>query len=122
MVFCLPFQGEEEKGLTYLVSKVHMYPNRALLRKVLADYLLENFSHMRKYHQSTSQIALSVIALGLKDRKNIQTAKAAAETMLKASAAIKPLDSKKSIIYIQRAIHLNPSCEEAWRMLKSVKC
>lgn len=105
-----------------MVSKVHMYPNRPLLRKVLADYLLENFNHMRKYHHSTSQIALSVISLGLKDRKNIQAASGAAETMLKASAAIKPLDSEKSLLYIQRAIYLNPTCGEAWRMLKSVTC
>lgn len=115
-------QGQEEKGLSFLVSKVHLYPNRPLLRKVLADYLLENFNHMRKYHQSTSQIALSVISLGLKDRKNIQAAAGAAETMLKASEAIKPLDSEKSLLYIQRAIYLNPTCGEAWRMLQSVKC
>uniref|UniRef100_T1GA07 Uncharacterized protein n=1 Tax=Megaselia scalaris TaxID=36166 RepID=T1GA07_MEGSC len=99
-----------------------MYPNRPLLRKVLADFLLANFAHMRKYQQSTSQIALSVIFLGLKDRKNIQTAEEAANTMLKASAAIRPLDCKKSQLFVQRAILLNPSSSEAWKMLKEIKC
>lgn len=110
-----------DEGLSYLVSKVHKYPNQPLIRQVLADYLLENFSHLRKYHEATSQIVLSVLSLGLTDRRNIQTASGAAKAMLKASVALKPLDVKRSSLYIQRASLLDPTCKEALQMLKYVE-
>lgn len=107
--------------MSFLVSTVHVCPNRPLLRKVLADYLLENFNHMKKYQQSTSQIALSVICLSHNNRKHTELASEAAETMLKASVAIKPLDDKKYLLYIQKAILLNPAYDEAWQMLRCTK-
>lgn len=45
------------------MTRVHIFPQCAELRKVLASFLLANYSHKRQYYTATSQIALSAINL-----------------------------------------------------------
>lgn len=45
------------------MTRVHIFPHCAQLRKVLANFLLDNYGHKRQYQTATSQIALSAIAL-----------------------------------------------------------
>lgn len=50
------------------MSRVHIFPQCADLRQVLAKFLLENFSNHRQYQLPTSQIALSAIDLMHRNR------------------------------------------------------
>lgn len=53
------------------MTRVHIFPQCAELRKVLASFLLDNYGHKRQYYNATSQIALSAISLvhGSKTKK-----------------------------------------------------
>lgn len=52
-----------KKALQYILLKIHMYPNRPLLRKVLANFLLKNYPTTEKYLLGASRIAQSTIIL-----------------------------------------------------------
>lgn len=55
------------------MTRIHIFPQCSELRKVLSNFLLDNYSHKRQYHNATSQIALSAIALvhGSKAKKYV---------------------------------------------------
>ncbi|XP_055859258.1 tetratricopeptide repeat protein 37 [Episyrphus balteatus] len=108
--------NQTRKGLTYLIARVHMYPQCAELRKVLANYLLENYGQMRKYFLAISQMALSAIALGHGSSKKSSCIEDA-NSLMTASKALKAVDKKHSIKLIQRAIHLYPQNKDAWNAL-----
>ncbi|XP_055919352.1 tetratricopeptide repeat protein 37 [Eupeodes corollae] len=108
--------NQTRKGLTYLISRVHMYPQCAELRKVLANYLLENYGQMRKYFLAISQMALSAIDLGHSSTKKSSCLEDA-HSLMTASRALKAVDKNKSMKLIQRAIHLCPQNKDAWNAL-----
>ena len=70
LINLMNFKNQSRKGLIYLKSRVHIFPHCADLRKVLAKFMLENFSEERHYQMPTSQIALS--AIDLMHRSNIK--------------------------------------------------
>lgn len=108
--------NQTRKGLTYLISRVHMYPQCAELRKVLANYLLENYGQMRKYFLAISQMALSAISLGHTSSKK-SSCMEDSESLIRAGKALKAIDEKRSMKLIQRAIHLCPQNKNAWSAL-----
>ncbi|XP_065368368.1 tetratricopeptide repeat protein 37 [Calliphora vicina] len=111
---------QPRKALAYLMTRVHIFPQCAELRKVLASFLLDNYGHKRQYYNATSQIALSAISLvhGSKTKKSncIEDS----ETLLIASKALQPVDTQRSLKLIQRAILLHPSNKNAWNALLKV--
>ncbi|KNC22993.1 hypothetical protein FF38_07937 [Lucilia cuprina] len=111
---------QPRKALTYLMTRVHIFPQCAELRKVLASFLLDNYGHKRQYYNATSQIALSAITLvhGSKTKKS--NCVEDSETLLIASKSLQPVDKQRSLKLIQRAILLHPSNMNAWNALLSV--
>ncbi|XP_053963021.1 tetratricopeptide repeat protein 37 [Anastrepha ludens] len=108
------------KGLTYLLSRVHVFPHCAELRKVLADFLLNNFSHASQYHVATSQIALSSISLSHRNKAQKSDCIEDSKSLLIASRALKPVDKLRSLKLIQHAIRLHPQNQNAWLALQEV--
>ncbi|XP_055387036.1 tetratricopeptide repeat protein 37 [Condylostylus longicornis] len=111
---------QSKQAYYYLISKVHTYPDRPLLRKVLADFAINYLSKTKKYSKGTCQIAQSVVILGHKASErndSLETAKA----LLTASEAMKNVDKIRQKKLIQQSIHMHPSFKLAWNALVSVK-
>uniref|UniRef100_A0A1A9WAC9 Tetratricopeptide repeat protein 37 n=1 Tax=Glossina brevipalpis TaxID=37001 RepID=A0A1A9WAC9_9MUSC len=107
-------------ALKSLMTRVHIFPQCAALRKVLANFLLDNYGHKRQYDIATSQIALSTIALAHGSKTNKNDCIEDSQTLLIASRASQRVDKQKSLKLIQRAIHLFPNNPNAWNSLLEV--
>ncbi|XP_073812213.1 tetratricopeptide repeat protein 37 [Musca autumnalis] len=112
--------NQPRKALCYLMTRVHTFPNCAQLRKVLANFLLENYGHKRQYQTATSQIALSAISLVHANKTKKSNSQEDSQTLLVASQALEPVDKKRSIKLIQKAILLHPKNVNAWNALLAV--
>uniref|UniRef100_A0A1A9UF77 Tetratricopeptide repeat protein 37 n=1 Tax=Glossina austeni TaxID=7395 RepID=A0A1A9UF77_GLOAU len=107
-------------ALISLMTRVHIFPQCAALRKVLANFLLDNYGHKRQYHTATSQIALSAISLVHGSKTNKNDCIEDSQTLLIASRALQPVDKQNSLKLIQRAVHLYPNNPNAWSSLLQV--
>uniref|UniRef100_A0A1B0BDM6 Tetratricopeptide repeat protein 37 n=1 Tax=Glossina palpalis gambiensis TaxID=67801 RepID=A0A1B0BDM6_9MUSC len=107
-------------ALISLMTRVHIFPQCAALRKVLANFLLDNYGHKRQYHAATSQIALSAISLVHGSKTNKNDCIEDSQTLLIASRALQPVDKQNSLKLIQRAVHLYPNNPNAWNSLLQV--
>uniref|UniRef100_W8BBM6 Tetratricopeptide repeat protein 37 n=1 Tax=Ceratitis capitata TaxID=7213 RepID=W8BBM6_CERCA len=112
--------NKTRKGLTYLLSRVHVFPHCAELRKILANYLLDHFSHASQYHVATSQIAMSSIELLHRNKSKKSDCIEDSKSLLIASRALRPINKIRSLKLIQHAIRLHPQNENAWRALQEV--
>ncbi|XP_067630792.1 tetratricopeptide repeat protein 37 isoform X2 [Eurosta solidaginis] len=112
--------NEIRKGLIYLLSRVHIFPHCAELRKVLANFLLDNFSYATQYHIATSQIALSSIILLHRNKTQRSDCIEDSKSLLIASRTLKPVDKFRSRKLIQCAIRLHPENQDAWTALQEI--
>ncbi|XP_075166256.1 tetratricopeptide repeat protein 37 isoform X2 [Haematobia irritans] len=111
---------QPRKALSYLMTRVHVFPNCSQLRKVLANFLLDNYGGNRQYHSATSQIALSAISLVHSNKTKKSNAMDDSQTLLVASKALEPIDKTRSLKLIQKAILLHPRNVNAWNALLAV--
>ncbi|XP_013109877.2 tetratricopeptide repeat protein 37 [Stomoxys calcitrans] len=111
---------QPRKALSYLMTRVHIFPNCSQLRKVLANFLLDNYGGKRQYENATSQIALSAITLVHASKTKKSNAMEDSQTLLVASKALEPVDKNRSLKLIQRAILLHPRNVNAWNALLAV--
>ncbi|CAD7078460.1 unnamed protein product [Hermetia illucens] len=116
------YNNQSKKGLNHLISRVHAFPGRPLLRRVLADYLLHIYRRSKKHMGPASKIAESTVVLELRNpRRTKEMSLNASKYLAVASEAMKRVDRARSMKLAQRAIHLNPLCQEAWDVLVSCK-
>ncbi|XP_014100452.2 tetratricopeptide repeat protein 37 [Bactrocera oleae] len=109
------------KGLTYLLTRVHIFPHHAELRKVLANYLLDHFSHAAQFQLATSQIALSSISLLHRNKTRRSDCVEDSKLLLIASRALSAVNKSRSLKLIQHAIRLHPQNQSAWLALQEVQ-
>ncbi|XP_061389029.1 tetratricopeptide repeat protein 37 [Musca vetustissima] len=112
--------NQPRKALCYLMTRVHIFPNCAQLRKVLANFLLENYGQKRQYQTATSQIALSAISLVHSSKTKKSDSLEDSQTLLVASQALEPVNRNRSLKLIQKAILLHPKNVNAWNALLAV--
>ncbi|XP_055540464.1 tetratricopeptide repeat protein 37 isoform X2 [Wyeomyia smithii] len=104
-------------SLAYLISQVHKFPDRPKLRQILALSLLKNHRTPKKNLFLASSIAESALILDLHDRRRSTRSDEAAKWLAVASEAVRPVDIKRRKILAQKAVHVDPSCKEAWSSL-----
>ncbi|XP_011178747.2 tetratricopeptide repeat protein 37 [Zeugodacus cucurbitae] len=112
---------QARKGLNYLLTRVHIFPHNAELRKVLANYLLDHFSHAAQYQVATSQIALSSISLLHRNKTRKSDCIEDSKLLLIASRALSAVNKSRSLKLIQHAIRLHPQNQHAWLALQKVQ-
>ncbi|XP_055603206.1 tetratricopeptide repeat protein 37 [Uranotaenia lowii] len=109
---------QKSQSLAYLVSQVHKYPARPKLRQILAVSLLKNHRTPKQNLIVASSIAQSALVLDLHDQQSGSTrAVDAAKWLAVASEAVRPVDERKRRILAQKAVHVDPTCKEAWSAL-----
>ncbi|XP_058821841.1 tetratricopeptide repeat protein 37 [Topomyia yanbarensis] len=108
---------QKSQSLAYLISQVHKFPDRPNLRQILAISLLKNHRTPKKNLVLASRIAESALILDLQDRKGSTRAEDAAKWLAVASEAARPVDERRRRILAQKAVHVNPTCKEAWSSL-----
>ncbi|XP_053691442.1 tetratricopeptide repeat protein 37 [Sabethes cyaneus] len=104
-------------SLAYLISQVHKFPDRPKLRQILAISLLKNHRTPKKNLFLASNIAESALILDLHDKHRSTQSNDAAKWLAVASEAVRPVDAKRRRILAQKAVHVDPSCKEAWSSL-----
>ncbi|XP_039441713.1 tetratricopeptide repeat protein 37 [Culex pipiens pallens] len=108
---------QKSQSLAYLVSQVHKWPARAKLRQVLAISLLKNHRTPKQNLIVASGIAQSALVLDLHDRQGSTRAEDAAKWLAVASEAVRPVDERRRRVLAQKAVHVDPTCREAWSSL-----
>ncbi|XP_062562962.1 tetratricopeptide repeat protein 37 isoform X2 [Armigeres subalbatus] len=108
---------QKSQSLAYLISQVHKFPDRPKLRQVLAVSLLKNHRTPKKNLIVASNIAESALVLDLQDKQRSTIARDAAKWLAVASEAVRPVDVQRRKILAQKAIHVDPTCKEAWSSL-----
>lgn len=122
----------------YLLSQVHIYPDNCELRKVMANFVMQqqqnktiNTGSLRRWNEpkhraAVSRVAESTIVLELKMSNDFAkqqqrivefTSEQGARALAMASEAMRIVDAKRSLKLAQRAVHINPVCREAWAAL-----
>lgn len=99
------------------MSQVHKWPARAKLRQVLAISLLKNHRTPKQNLIVASGIAQSALVLDLHDRQGSTRAEDAAKWLAVASEAVRPVDERRRRVLAQKAVHVDPTCREAWSSL-----
>lgn len=56
-------QNEKLKGLKYLYTQIHHFPDKPLLRKVLANYLLNNIAKNEKHSLAATCMVQGTIVM-----------------------------------------------------------
>ncbi|TMW44853.1 hypothetical protein DOY81_010072, partial [Sarcophaga bullata] len=115
---------QPRKALTYLRSRVHIFPQCAELRKVLATFLLDNYGHKRQYYTGHQPNSFKCHQFGTwQQNKKYRISSNCIEdskTLLIASKALQPVNQQRSLKLIQRAILLYPQNINAWNALLQV--
>lgn len=145
-IFCI--QSEKKKGLQYLYTQVHNFPDKPLLRKVLANYLLNHTEKNQKHSTAATCMVQATIVMqrthsnrylkpqirthtfqSLRSAPKIvikfidlfyfflyseMTSMDVAKLLVLASEAMRCMNPVKSKHLVQKAIHANPLCREAW--------
>lgn len=64
------FQFDKKKAIEYVLSKIHIYPDRPHVRKVFVDLVMEDYKrNNKKMRKGAGKMAQSTIVLRLKDTK-----------------------------------------------------
>ncbi|XP_058454804.1 tetratricopeptide repeat protein 37 isoform X2 [Malaya genurostris] len=108
---------QKSESLAYLISQVHKFPDRPKLRQILAISLLKNHRTPKKNLVLASCIAESALILDLHDSQRNTKSEDAAKWLAVASEAVRPVDEHRRKILAQKAVHVNPTCKEAWSAL-----
>lgn len=64
-----------------------------------------------------SNIAESALVLDLHDKQRSTHARDAAKWLAVASEAVRPVDERRRKVLAQKAVHVDPTCKEAWSSL-----
>lgn len=96
------------------MSRIHEYPDRSHLRKLLADLLIQTYKDEDKLMISASRMAQSCLVLRNMSKKGISS-QDAAKALAVASIAMESVDRDEAKILAQKAVHINPLC---WNILK----
>ncbi|KAH8314396.1 hypothetical protein KR059_005330 [Drosophila kikkawai] len=108
------------KALSYLQTRVRMFPHSSGLRKLFLKFLLDYFVEDQLYQVATSNTALMALKLRHTNLQNSITAGEEAETTIYASQAVSSVDKTCSLKLVQRAIRLNPTDRKARQLLFSI--
>lgn len=132
-----PAQNRKEKGLKYLYTQVHHFPDKPLLRKVLANYLLNHTEkNLKNSTAATCMVQSTIVMQRTHSNRCVQirsiqytvisisftfsflysemTSMHVAKLLVLASEAMRCINPAKSKHLVQKAIHANPLCREAW--------
>lgn len=105
--------NQTKQALLYLYSQVHIYPDRPQLRKLLATFLLQNGQKNDKDLMASKRMVEGTIQLQRK-YVNRMTSMDIAKLLALASEATRCINQHMSRKLAQKAVHINPSCKEAW--------
>lgn len=108
-------QNKLKEAIVYVQQRIHDYPDRPNVRKILADILLP-LSTQKKFVEPASRMAESVVELSLQDFS--VTSLELAEYLAYAAKAMKKRNKPKCKLLAQKAIYLDPTCRDAWDMLE----
>ncbi|XP_065092594.1 tetratricopeptide repeat protein 37 [Ochlerotatus camptorhynchus] len=111
------FNKQKTQSLAYLISQVHKFPDRPKLRQILAVSLLKNHRTPKQNLIVASSIAESALVLDLHDKQRSTRARDAANWLAVASEAVRPVDERRRKVLAQKAVHVDPTCKEAWSSL-----
>lgn len=101
----------------YLLSQVHVHPDHLELRKVLANFIMQNKKRTASQLTAASRVAESTIVLQLSNSKSIDSSEQGAKSLAMASEAMRCVDQHRRKKLAQRAVHVNPTCRQAWAAL-----
>lgn len=107
-------QESKNTAIAYITSRIHEFPDRPFLRKLLANVLLETSSNDNHLMKAACRMAESSLILRIMN-KEVLSSEEAAELLALASMTIKKVDSNISKMYAQKAIHI---CPTYWKVLK----
>lgn len=79
--------------------------------------MLKNHRTPKKNLIVASGIAESALVLDLHDTQSSTRARDAAKWLAVASEAVRPVDEHRRKILAQKAVHVDPTCKEAWSSL-----
>lgn len=108
-------QASKAVAVAYVMARVHEYPDRPMLRKLLADLLLETCKEEGRLMISACRMAQSSLILRYISKKGISS-RDAARTLAVASLAMESVDRNEAKILAQKAVHIDPRC---WNVLKT---
>ncbi|KAH8279293.1 hypothetical protein KR026_005491 [Drosophila bipectinata] len=108
------------EALRYLQTRVRMFPQSTNLRKVFLKFLLDYYVQEPSLKLATSNVALLALTLGHTKLQQSIEASEEAETIIYASKAVGPVDKALSSKLVQRAIRLNPTNQQARKLLASI--
>ncbi|XP_017839970.1 tetratricopeptide repeat protein 37 [Drosophila busckii] len=117
---CYLINEGPRRALTYLQTRVRMFPQNNGLRKVLVKFLLDYFKDDDAYKCVTANMGLIALKLGHHNlRTNFKT-KEEAESTIYASRALEHVDKQYSLKLIQCAIRLCPTNQMSRQLLKAI--
>lgn len=93
--------------MTYVLSRIHEFPDRASLRKLLAELLLQTYKDEDKLMVAASRMAQSSLTLRYTSKKGVSSEEAA-KTLALASVAVESSNRSEAKILAQKAVHINP--------------
>lgn len=94
-------------AVAYVLSRIHEFPDRSSLRKLLADLMLQTYKDKDKLMTAASRMAESSLVLRNISKEGISSEEAA-RTLAIASIAVESVDRSASKILAQKAVHINP--------------
>ncbi|KAG5677413.1 hypothetical protein PVAND_007171 [Polypedilum vanderplanki] len=102
------------EAIVYISSRIHEFPDRAPLRKLLAVVLLETYKDNKVLMRVASKMAQSALSIRIKNR-NVLLSEEAAELLALSSMTIECFDAQSAKIFAQKAVH---TCPHYWKILK----
>ncbi|CAO1345988.1 unnamed protein product [Diamesa serratosioi] len=108
-------KNKKVEALSFVLSRIHEYPDRPLLRKVYADVVMQDFKDENIFRKAACRMAESSLVLQFSNNKIKICADEASKTLALASAAMESVDANVCKALAQKAVHLNPMC---WNILK----
>lgn len=99
-----------------MTSRVHDFPDRANLRKLLADLLIQTYKQEDKLMAASCRLAQSSLVLRRSSKKGISSSEAG-KTLALASIAMRGVNETEGAnILAQKAVHINPLCRGILKM------
>jgi hypothetical protein len=97
------------------MSRIHEYPDRPLLRKLLADLMLDTFREEPKLMIAASRMAQSSLVLRYVSKQGVSSLEAA-KCLATASIAMESVDRNEAKLLAQKAVHINPMLRNILKM------
>jgi hypothetical protein len=107
-------QGSKAEAIQYISSRIHEFPDRAPLRKLLAIVLLETYKDNETLMRAASRMAESTLSLRI-NSQSVVSSQEAADILALASMAMECFDTHSAKMFAQKAVHIHP---QYWKILK----